>query len=88
MESTRPGSSRRRFLKGGITIGGALAAAAPSPARTQPAPDDPSKVLGGPVRPYGERARFEQVAREKFARSKTDEVAASTTSSTPARCWP
>ena len=78
MESTGPDTSRRRFLKGGIAVGAALVATAPSPAGTQPAPDDPSKVLGGPVRSYGERSRFEPVEREKFARSKTDEVAAST----------
>jgi sulfane dehydrogenase subunit SoxC len=73
MPST-PGSSRRRFLKGGIAIGAAFVATAPSPAQTQPAPDDPSKVLGGPVRPYGERSRFEQTERVKGG-SKTDEVA-------------
>ena len=32
----------------------------PIAGRAQPAPDDPSKVLGGPIRPYGERSRFEQ----------------------------
>jgi sulfane dehydrogenase subunit SoxC len=76
-----PGSqqpSRRRFLKRGVALGAALAAAGPSTAGLAQAPEDPSKVLGGPIRPYGERSRFEQVAREKFARSKTDEVAAST----------
>jgi sulfane dehydrogenase subunit SoxC len=72
MPST-PHSTRRRFLKGGIAIGTAFVATAPAPARTQPAPDDPSKALGGPVRPYGERSRFEQAERVKGA-SKTDEV--------------
>jgi sulfane dehydrogenase subunit SoxC len=33
--------------------------------QAQPAPDDPSKVLGSPLRPYGERSRFEQTVREK-----------------------
>jgi sulfane dehydrogenase subunit SoxC len=74
MPSTSPESTRRRFLKGGIAIGAAFVATAPSPARTQTAPDDPSKVLGGPVRPYGERSRFEQVERVRGG-SKTDEVA-------------
>jgi sulfane dehydrogenase subunit SoxC len=80
MKSTRPDPGRRRFLKGGLAVGAALVAAAPSPGGTQTAPDDPSKILGGPVRPYGERSRFEQAERAKNP-SKTDEVAVST--STP-----
>ena len=75
-------SSRRRFLKRGAAVGAALMAGLGSSgggrAQETPAPDDPSKVLGGPIRPYGERSRFEQVTRDKFARSKTDEIAAST----------
>ena len=75
-------SSRRRFLKRGAAVGAALMAGLGSSgggrAQEAPAPDDPSKVLGGPIRPYGERSRFEQVTRDKFARSKTDEIAAST----------
>jgi sulfane dehydrogenase subunit SoxC len=67
--------TRRRFLKAGIVLGATLA---PSAGRAQPTPDDPAKVLGGPIRPYGERSRFEQATRSRFARSKTDEVAAST----------
>jgi sulfane dehydrogenase subunit SoxC len=74
MPSTSPESTRRRFLKGGIAIGAAFVATTPSPASTQPAPEDPSKVLGGPVRPYGERSRFEQVERVR-GNAKTDEVA-------------
>jgi sulfane dehydrogenase subunit SoxC len=77
-----PGSqqpSRRRFLKRGVALGAALAAGGrPTAGLAEPAPEDPSKVLGGPIRPYGERSRFEQATREKFVRSKTDEVAAST----------
>ena len=75
-ESSRQDSSRRRFLKGGAALGAALVAGAglPRAGRAQPAPDDPSKVLGAPVRPYGERSRFEQAVREKFPLSKTDEV--------------
>jgi sulfane dehydrogenase subunit SoxC len=75
-------SSRRRFLKRGAAVGAALMAGLGSSgggrAQETPAPDDPSKVLGGPIRPYGERSRFEQVTRDRFARSKTDEIAAST----------
>jgi sulfane dehydrogenase subunit SoxC len=74
MKSKGPDPGRRRFLKGGIAVGAALVAAAPSPAGTQPAADDPSKILGGPVRPYGERSRFEQAERAKY-QSKTDEIA-------------
>jgi sulfane dehydrogenase subunit SoxC len=75
-------SSRRRFLKRGAAVGAALMAGLGSSgggrAQETPAPEDPSKVLGGPIRPYGERSRFEQVTRDKFARSKTDEISAST----------
>jgi sulfane dehydrogenase subunit SoxC len=80
-ERTSPEAGRRRFLKGGVALGAALAAAVSRPAsgQAQPAPEDPSKVLGGPIRPYGERARFEQISREKFPPSKTDEVGASFT---------
>ena len=80
-ESSRQAPSRRRFLKGGAALGAALAAwvGHPSAGRAQPAPDDPSKVLGGPIRPYGERSRFEQTVREKFPLSKTDEVGSSMT---------
>ncbi len=79
-ESSRQDPSRRRFLKG-AALGAALAAGAGRPVagRAQPAPDDPSKVLGGPIRPYGERSRFEQSVREKFSLSKTDEVGSTTT---------
>jgi sulfane dehydrogenase subunit SoxC len=35
----------------------------PLTGHTQTAPDDPSKILGGPLRPYGERSRFEQSVR-------------------------
>lgn len=75
-ESTSKESSRRQFLKRGIALGAALAAAghpAQGQAQSPPAPDDPSKVLGGPRRPYGERSRFETATRKAF-RGKTDEV--------------
>ncbi|HEV8437693.1 MAG TPA: sulfite dehydrogenase [Methylomirabilota bacterium] len=71
------GPSRRRFLKRAAGIGAALVGGlgATVHAGAQPAlPDDPSKALGGPVRPYGERSRFEQAVRT--LRGKTDEVAA------------
>jgi sulfane dehydrogenase subunit SoxC len=72
--------NRRRFLRRGITLGAALAAGQAAPASAQPgaAPDDPSKVLGGPRRPYGERSRFEPATR-KAVRGKTDEVGATMT---------
>ena len=65
---------RRRFLKQGVAFGAGLvvAGAGASHAQSPPAPDDPSKVLGGPVRPYGNRSRFEGAVRS--ARGKTDEV--------------
>jgi sulfane dehydrogenase subunit SoxC len=71
-----PEHGRRRFLKRGIGLGAALAAsgrAALGQAQSPPAPEDPSKVLGGPRRPYGERSRFETAIRRAF-RGKTDEV--------------
>jgi sulfane dehydrogenase subunit SoxC len=72
-ESSRQDPSRRRFLQGGVALGAALVAGAgrPSTGRAQPAPDDPSKVLGGPLRPYGERSRFEQTVR--VVQAKPDE---------------
>ncbi|HKN50782.1 MAG TPA: sulfite dehydrogenase [Actinomycetota bacterium] len=80
-ESSRQDPGRRRFLKGGAALGVALVAGAGRPlaGQAQPAPDDPSKVLGGPIRPYGERSRFEQTVREKFPLSKTDEVGSTAT---------
>ena len=70
-----PEPGRRRFLKRGVAFGASLAVAGAAPGRAQspPAPDDPSKVLGGPVRPYGDRSRFEGAVRTR--RGKTDEVA-------------
>jgi sulfane dehydrogenase subunit SoxC len=66
--------NRRRFLKRGIALGATLAAAGTASANAQaPAPDDPSKLLGGPRRPYGERSRFETSTRKAF-RGRTDEV--------------
>src|ERR671925_1640801 len=76
LESSRQDPNRRRFLKGGVALGAALVTGAGRPvaSRAQPAPDDPSKVLGGPLRPYGERSRFEQSFREQSPVSKTDEM--------------
>ena len=72
-ESSRQARSRRRFLQGGAALGAALVAGAGRPiaGQTQPAPDDPSKVLGGPLRPYGERSPFEQNVR--VIQAKPDE---------------
>jgi len=64
-ERTPTSVDRRRFLKRGVTFGAALAAGRPITGHAQLAPDDPSKVLGGPLRPYGERSRFEQSVRER-----------------------
>ncbi len=57
-ESFSQDLSCRRFLKGAAALGAALVAGTghPTAAQAQPAPDDPSKVLGGPWRPYGERS--------------------------------
>jgi sulfane dehydrogenase subunit SoxC len=74
-KSSRQDPSRRWFLKGGVALGAALVAGAGRSiaGQPQPEPDDPSRLLGGPLRPYGERARFEQTAREMSPVSKTDE---------------
>jgi len=81
-ESISPEPSRRRFLKRVTALGAAVAAgaarpgagAAQSPAAVEkPAPDDPTKELGGPVRPYGERSRFEKAVRQQFP-TKTNEA--------------
>jgi sulfane dehydrogenase subunit SoxC len=79
-ESSRQGPSRRRFLKGGVAFGAALVARAGRPiaGQAQPASDDPSKVLGGPIRPYGERSRFEQAVRDKSL-AMTDEMGRNST---------
>lgn len=66
-------SSRRRFLRRGLALGAALVAGAGRRASAQPAPDEPWKVLGGPIRPYGERSRFEEAVRTNYPIRKTDE---------------
>jgi sulfane dehydrogenase subunit SoxC len=63
--------NRRRFLERGIALGATLAAG--SAHAQAPAPDDPSKALGGPKRPYGERSRFERAARRFGGAPKPDE---------------
>ena len=70
--------NRRRFLKRGIAAGAAVAVGHTANAQVV-APEDPSKRLGGPTRAYGERSRFEQSGREKFALSKTDEIGSTMT---------
>src|SRR6266542_6965236 len=63
-ESTSPEPSRRRFLKRVTTLGAVVVAGAARPevvgaqsaaAPERSAPDDPTKELGAPIRPYGER---------------------------------
>ena len=77
LEPTSQVPSRRRFLKRLVALGAAFVAGAERPAPGQvpspPAPDEPWKVLGGPVRPYGERSRFEHATREKSLRLNPDE---------------
>jgi len=79
-ESSQQDSSRRRFLQGGVVLGAALAAGAGCPiaGQAQAVPDDPSKVLGSPLRPYGERSRFEQTVRDKNLHM-TDEMGSNST---------
>jgi len=80
-EFSRQDPSRRRFLQGGTALGAALVAGAGRPiaGQAQPAPDDPSKVLGGPLRPYGERSRFEKALKQKGPPAMPDEWGASFT---------
>jgi sulfane dehydrogenase subunit SoxC len=65
--------ARRRFLKGGVALGAALAAGAARSVAGQPASDDPSRVVGGPMRPYGDRSRFEEAVKQKRPPSMPDE---------------
>ena len=62
-----PRTSRRSFLTRLTLGGGALAAGLAGPARAPaadpPAPADPTRELGQPVRPYGTRSRFETAVR-------------------------
>ena len=64
-EASRQDRSRRRFLQGGVALSTALVAGAglPLAGRAQPAPNDPAKSLGAPLRPYGERAPSESQGR-------------------------
>ena len=79
--------SRRRFMKGGAALGAALMAGAarPIPGDAQssgqpaPAPDDPSKVVGGPIVACGKASRFEDAVREKGPPSMPDEWGANFT---------
>ena len=64
-EPSSPKVARRRFLKGGVALGAALAAGAAQSAVGQPASDDPSRVVGGPMLPYGNRSRFEEGLRRQ-----------------------
>jgi sulfane dehydrogenase subunit SoxC len=78
-EPSSPDVARRRFLKGGVVLGAALAAGATRSAAGQPASDDPSRVVGGPMRPYGDRSRFEEAVRQKGPPFMPDEWGATFT---------
>ena len=65
-------TSRRRFLKRGLALGAAITAA-PTAVLAQSAGDDPSKVVGNAMQPYGSRARFEKAARVKGPPDMPDE---------------
>jgi sulfane dehydrogenase subunit SoxC len=71
--------ARRRFLKGGVALGAALAAGATRSAAGQPASDDPSRVVGGPLLPYDARSRFEEAVKEKGPPFMPDEWGATFT---------
>jgi len=71
-------SSRRRFLKRGIALGAAITAA-PTAVIAQPAGDDPSRVVGQAMQPYGARSRFEKAARVKGPPDMPDEWGANFT---------
>ena len=62
-------AGRRRFLKRGVQLGAALAAGVARSAEGQstpaPVPDDPSRVLGNPMRPYGDRSRFDTAVKQR-----------------------
>src|SRR5262245_5454658 len=62
-------AARRRFLKRGVALGAALAAGVTRSAEGQspptPVPDDPSRVLGNPMRPYGDRSRFDTAVKQR-----------------------
>src|SRR5262245_55432362 len=72
-EPRTPNPGRRRFLKRGVTLGAALAAGAARSAAAQTASDDPSHVLGSPMKPYGDRSKCEQSVRQKAPHARPDE---------------
>ena len=72
-EPSSPDAARRRFLKGGVALGAALAAGAARSVAGQPASEDPSRVVGGPMRPYGNRSRLEEAVKQKGPPSMPDE---------------
>jgi sulfane dehydrogenase subunit SoxC len=76
-----PESSRRRFLTRGLALGAAALAAGKHAAvgQRRQVLADPSKVLGRPMVPYGERARFEQILKQKGPPSLPDEWGANFT---------
>jgi sulfane dehydrogenase subunit SoxC len=70
-------AARRRFLKRGVALGAGLAASVTRSAAGQsgpaPVPDDPSRVLGNPMRPYGDRSRFDAAVKQKAPTEMPDE---------------
>lgn len=74
-ERTPDDPGRRRFLGRGAALGAALLTGAGRPASSQgqPAPADPSKVLGRHMVPYTERSRFEQAVKAKGPPTMPDE---------------
>ena len=77
-EPSSPDVARRRFLKAGVALGAALAAGVTRSAAGQPS-DDPSRVVGGPMRPYGDRSRFEEAVRQHGPPTMPDEWGANFT---------
>ncbi|HXJ82252.1 MAG TPA: sulfite dehydrogenase [Candidatus Methylomirabilis sp.] len=66
-------SARRRFLKRGVALGAALAVRATRAIAAETAPDDPSKILGEPMKPHGDRSRFDTAVRQRLPEPMPDE---------------
>jgi sulfane dehydrogenase subunit SoxC len=67
-------SSRRRFLRFGAALGGAIGGLAGCSSPNAEAPSAPPKRLGAPVSAYGERSPFDKSTRH-LATTKTPEAA-------------
>ena len=72
-------ADRRRFLKRAVALGATLAAAGRPIAGGAQVSDDPSKIVGGPLTLYGERARSEKASKVKVPPNMPDEWGASLT---------